>query len=235
MISYSDKKYKQTKLIMLGKKTMNEDFKPLADFIHSKFGVQPINIVYDLTEKGTSPRLGIYFEYSHELLNFYVNNKIGYLNTYKQNLISRQFQYLTTLKENNANSLLYYLKKIRRNKYLTNNIFVYYSAFEPIAKVEANERVPLKKIKKLKSDLNCKDIWDISTNFSRTTFFLYTEDQVKYYENSETKKIWADKYFNILEPYNEFGYFKRDNFNIYLDSKENFDNNYSSNWYYYYK
>ena len=87
----------------------------------------------------------------------------------------------------------------------------------------------------LKTELNCKDLWEISRCFSGTTFFLFTDEQLKQYENSETRKVWADKYFDLLEPYNEFGYFKRDNFNIYLDSKENFDNNYESNWYYYYK
>lgn len=33
--------------------------------------------------------------------------------------------------------------------------------------------------------------------------------------------------------YNEFRYFKREEFNINLDSKENFDHNYEGNWFYY--
>lgn len=112
---------------------------------------------------------------------------------------------------------------------------MYYSAFEPIAKTEANERIPQDKVMQLKSELNCKNLWEISRCFSGTTFFVYTDEQVKHYEISKTRKIWAEKYFDLLEPFNEFSYFKRDTFNIDLDSKENFDKNYESNWYYYYK
>ena len=52
---------------------------------------------------------------------------------------------------------------------------------------------------------------------------------------SPLKKEWADKYFEILNVYDKFGYFKRDTFEIYLDSKENFDKNYTGSWWYYYK
>ena len=70
---------------------------------------------------------------------------------------------------------------------------------------------------------------------SRATFFLHTDELLKLYENSSIKKEWADKYFEVLNVYNEFGYFKRDTFEIFLDSKENFDKNYEGRWFYYYK
>lgn len=74
-----------------------------------------------------------------------------------------------------------------------------------------------------------------SRAFGEPTFFLYTDEQVKHYENSDMRKEWANRYFDLLAPYDEFGYFTREKFNIFLDSKENFDTNYSGNWYYYYK
>ncbi|TND03425.1 MAG: hypothetical protein FD123_3942 [Bacteroidetes bacterium] len=221
---------------MLGKETMNPDFRPLAGFIDRTFGVKTINIVYDTIDKGTRPRIGIYFEYSQEKQSFNENNGVGNFDSKKQKLIADKFK--QTIKEQGLikkNGLLNFLTKTEKAKYQTDNIWVYYSAFEPIARDEANESVPQEKVIQLKTDLNCKDLWEISRCFSGTTFFLYTDEQVKQYENSETRKIWADKYFDLLELYNEFGYFKRDKFNIYLDSKENFDNNYESNWYYYYK
>ena len=101
--------------------------------------------------------------------------------------------------------------------------------------IEANENVTRAEVLQLKSELNHKDLWEISTCFSGVTFFLYTDQQVKECEKGDTQKLWADSYFDLLDQYNEFGYFKRDMFNICLDSKENFDNNYQSNWYYYYK
>ena len=47
MISPSDKEYILTKQIMLGKTMMNQDFRPLADFIDAYFNVKTINIVCD--------------------------------------------------------------------------------------------------------------------------------------------------------------------------------------------
>jgi hypothetical protein len=153
-----------------------------------------------------------------------------------QKIIANKFK--QTLKEQKivkGKGLFDFLTKPQNEKYKTDNVWVYYSAFEPIARIEANESVPQDKIVQIKKELHNEELWEISRAFSGTTFFLYTDEQVKRYENSETRKVWADKYFEILEPYNEFGYFEREKFNVYLDSKENFDNNYESNWYYYYK
>jgi hypothetical protein len=58
---------------------------------------------------------------------------------------------------------------------------------------------------------------------------------VKNYENNNTLREWENKYFEILKEYDEFNYFNIEHFSIYLDSKENFDNNYESNWFYYYE
>lgn len=221
---------------MLGKQTLNQEFRPLADFIDKTFGVRTINIVYDTIDKGTRPRIGIYFEYYLEKQSFNENNGHVNFDSKKQKMIADKFK--QTIVEQGLirkKGLFDFFSKTEKNKYHTDNIWVYYSAFEPIARDEANESVPQDKVMQLKTELNCKDLWEISRCFSLTTFFLYTDEQVKQYENSETRKIWADKYFDLLEPYNEFGYFKRDKFNVYLDSKENFDNNYESNWFYYYK
>ena len=53
--------------------------------------------------------------------------------------------------------------------------------------------------------------------------------------NQKLKKMWGDKYFDFVKPFDEFAYFKRENIQVYLDSKENLNTNYESNWYYYYK
>lgn len=221
---------------MLGKQTLNPEFKPLADFIDKTFGVRTINIVYDKINKGIRSRIGIYFEHSHEKQSFNENNSHVNFDSKKQKLIADKFKQ-TIIEQDliKKKGHFKFFSKSEISKYQTDNIWVYYCAFEPLAKEEANESILQDKVMQLKTELNCKDLWEISRCFSGTTFFLFTDEQLKQYENSETRKVWADKYFDLLEPYNEFGYFKRDNFNIYLDSKENFDNNYESNWYYYYK
>lgn len=232
----SDKEYKAAKQIILGNKKMNPDFRKLADFIDQTFGVKTINIIYDTFGKEKKPRLNICLEFDYEKQIFNENN--GHINfdSVKQKLIADKFK--KTLEEQEIikeKKLFDFFRKLEPEKYKTENVWVFYSAFEPLAKMEANQNVPQQKVIELKKELNNNDIWEISKAFSETTFFLYTDEQVKFYKNIESRKIWADKYFDLLENYNEFGYFKRDEFNIHIDSKENFDKNYESNWFYYYK
>ena len=234
MIMPSDKEYKATKQIVLGKATINHDFIELAKWIDETYDVKTINIIYDtfIAARRKQSRLQICFEFKMESLKFR-DGQLGNYHSDKQIAIAKKF---TEILRNNKS-----IKKIRLTDlfkplpYVTDNILIVFNAFEPVALIEANENVPQETVSELKKELNCHDLWEISRAFAGTTFFVYTDKQVKHYENSQTRKVWADKYFDLLEPYNEFGYFKRDKFNIYLDSKENFDNNYESNWYYYYK
>ena len=231
----SDKDYKETKQIMLGKAVMNKEFRQLADWIDQTYDVKTINIVYDMIDKGQRPRLEICFEFERERAKFRDINNMNF-DRDKQNSIANKFK--QSLQEQGIiqkKGLFDVFKKSTTTKYLTDNIWVIYGAFEPIARIEANESIPQNKIVELKNTLENKDLWEISLAFSGATFFLYTDQQVKEYENSEIKKDWTNKYFDLLNQYNEFGYFKRNFFSIYLDSKENFDKNYQSNWYYYYK
>lgn len=236
MMMPSDNDYLATKQIKLGNATLHPDFRKLADYIDQTFGVMPINILYDTIGTEKRPRLTICFEFEKEKQLFHENN--GYFNydSKKQKMIAEQFE--DTLKE------LYGMKERRwlgvlesspAQQYNPDHVWVCYDAFEQVARIEANQKIPQEKIDELKQELSSEELWEISRAFDGTTFFVYTDEQVKLYEASDTCTRWADRYFDLLEPYNEFGYFRRDTFKVYLDSKENFDNNYASNWFYYYK
>ena len=67
------------------------------------------------------------------------------------------------------------------------------------------------------------------------TFFFYTDEQVKQIKSTDYAKHLAAKYFEHLKKYDQFDYFQLDTFEVKTDSKENFDNNYESSWFYYYK
>ena len=234
MIMPSDKEYKDTKRIMLGKKEMKPEYIELAEWIDKTYEVKTINIIYDtfIAARKKQSRLQICFEFKSESLKFQ-DGPLGNFHETKQTAIAQKFtEILKTEKSANSGKLL---NIFRKSKYITDNILIVFSAFEPIARIEANESVPESKVKALKQELENKDIWKISRAFGGSTIFLHTDAQVKKYENSAEHKKWTDKYFDLLSLYDEFGYFKREFFSVYLDSKENFDNNYESNWYYYYK
>lgn len=66
-------------------------------------------------------------------------------------------------------------------------------------------------------------------------FSFITDEEVELHKNDGLLDDLKLNYFNVLQKYDEFNYITLDNFSIMIDSKENFDNNYASNWYYYYK
>lgn len=226
MIVPSDKEYKETKKIMKGKAFMFPEFRQLADWIDITFNVKTINIIFDLLEK-EQPRLNICFETEIERTKFRAHDNVN-LDHYRQKMIADKF--MTTELWNHFKNEGKGIRKL-----LKPDVWVYFSAFQPIAMMEANESIPQSKIDLLKKQLNNPDIWEIARAFTGVTFFLFTDLQVKEYEASDSKKIWAERYFDLLNPFNEFNYYKRESFSVLLDSKENFDNNYESNWYYYYK
>ncbi|MDO5978938.1 hypothetical protein [Flavivirga spongiicola] len=233
MIFTSDKDYKSTKKIKQGISKIKEEFEPLAKWIDQKYEVKTLNIIFDYIKNNKShPRLQICLEHARDKGKF-MNNKTYNFHKRKQKEIAEKFREVKSNYEveNKPN----WIKKILGFTYKTNNLYVYFTDFESIAKIEANESIPEAEIKKLKSDLNNQEIWEIAKAFSGVTFFLYTDEQLKRYQDSEIHKKWSEQYFDLLKDCDEFKYFKKDYFSVYLDSKENFDTNYDSNWYYYYK
>ena len=235
MILPSDKEYTQTKRIILGTERMKPEFVPLAEWIDKTFDVRTINIVYDTLDNKT-PRIQICFEYEKEK-NKFLTHDISYFDKSKQKVIGQKFSEIIKQqglsKNNSFISNIFGLNK--NGIYLTDNVFVIYGAFEPVAKLEATYKITQKQTEEFIKSFNNKDIWTISIGFTIPTFFVFTDEKVKEYEKPEIKSAWADKYYDFVKPFDEFNYFKRTDIQVYIDSKENFDKNYESNWYYYYK
>ena len=110
-----------------------------------------------------------------------------------------------------------------------------YGAFEPVAKLEATYKITQKQREEFIRSFDNIDLWTISIGFTIPTFFMFTDEKVIQYDKPEIKSAWSHKYFDFVKPFDEFNYFKRTAIQVYIDSKDNFDKNYESNWYYYYK
>jgi hypothetical protein len=235
MIMPSDKEYTQTKRIILGIEKIKPEFVPLAKWIDKKYGVKTINIIYD-TLYENKPRLQICFEFDFEK-NKFVNQGVTYYDKVKQKEIADKFKEIIEQQglSEKSNSLFTFFKSKKNIQYQTENLFVIYGAFEPIAKIESTQKITKEISDKFITELNNLDIWTISIGFTIPTFFMFTDNKVKEYDKPEIKKKWADKYFELVKPFDQFNYIKREDIQVFIDSKENFDNNYESNWYYYYK
>jgi hypothetical protein len=99
---------------------------------------------------------------------------------------------------------------------------------------EATDNFYRDKINDLKKQVASKGIWEIVTFASGATFFFYTNAQVEESEINGMKKELSLKYYDLLKEYDEFNYLDRDSFSVSLDSKENFDDKFNSNWYDYF-
>ncbi|WP_324023660.1 hypothetical protein QSV08_12450 [Maribacter sp. BPC-D8] len=229
----SDKDYKSAKKIKQGISKINKEFESLAEWIDQKYEVKTLNIFFDYIHNNKAhPRLQICLEHARDKGKF-MDNRTYNFDKAKQKEIANKFEEFTTIDKNKSKPS--FLKTLFGLKRKTDNLYVYFTEFESIAKMEANLSIPDKEIKKLKDALNNDELWEIAKRFSGVTYFFYTDEQLKNIEYSKTHKKWSEQYFELLQNYDEFGYFKKDYFNVHLDSKENFDNNYESNWYYYYK
>lgn len=235
MILPSDNIYRETKQIMLGKESLKTEFLPLVEWIDKTYGVKTINVFYDLFDNKT-PHIQICFEYENEKNNF-LTKKSLYINKIKQKAIGLKFSEIIkqqglskSIKTDSNNSL-----QKTKDLYLTDNVLVTYCAFETVAKLEAIYKITTKATEDFIKSFRNKDIWTISICFTIPTFFMFTEQKVKEYNKSEIISTWTDKFFEIVKAYDEFNYFKRNEIQVLIDSKENFDKKYNSNWYYYYK
>jgi hypothetical protein len=219
MITPSDNDYKITKLVKQGKASLNPEFKSLADWVYNEYNTTVLNIYYDeiIVANNPRPRLNIIFEDRDDELKF----RDGFLGNFlsdKQEAIAAKFAKLV----------------IASPKYTTKNLLIIFSSFKPIAKDEANEAIPQSELDNLKTTFNNPAIWEISRFGSRVTIFFLTQDQADAARTSGYIDVLANKYFNQLKRYDEFDYFDKQTFSISVDSKESFEKNYQSNWYYYY-
>lgn len=208
----TDNDFQQTKRVLLGQESMNKEYAQLAEFIQERFSVQVINVICAKGED--SINLTLCFKYENEVNYFYKGRFV--VDSRKRNTILNKFKQIANI-ENKADS-----------------IYLSYQAFETLAKEEANNSITQLEILELKEKLHCNDLWDISRCLANVVFFLYEDKQVRQYKERGFIDIWSEMYLGLLNRYDEFGFFTKENFHVKLDSKENFDTNFNSNWYYYY-
>lgn len=220
MILPSDSDYKRTKALKKCNKSLRSPFREIADWISTRYGVIVLNVEYDTVVSNDRPRLHVIVEKQSEKSKFYDEAHVNF-DSKKQKRISDEFTSI--------------IQKQGVTDFNTNGLFVVFSSFERVARIEANDNIPDRKIKKLKRQLKTKDIWEISRCFDSVTFFFYTDQQLAHFEKEGIRMGFREKYFDLIKPYDEFDYITLKNFPVYLDSKQNFDEKYQGNWFYYYK
>lgn len=211
-----DESYKLTKLIKQGKEIPNTDFAILATWIDKTYHVKTLNIIYDKIDLEKRPRLQIILENSE---TFFKNNfayedevKVRVLNQFKELLLINDLS----------------------RKYKTDKIFACFIDFEEAAKTEVRWNIPLHTIEEFQATLNIKEVWKVyPETFYSITVFLYKNEHVENFLKNGIKEYLNKRCFELLKNYDEFDYYQKDQFSILLESKDNFDQIYNSNWFNY--
>jgi len=218
LITSSDNEYKETKQIKLGNARLAAPFEELAAWISERWCVTVLNVIYDCRNDLHAPRIQVILEHDLDAQVF----RDGYnFDRKKQQEIASQFRRI-------INRDLY-------REYDGDGLLVVFSAFAPLAREEADSKISDGEIDALKRRIGNPDLWEISRFFGHVTFMFFTDAQAKEHTAKGKQAEYARMYFEILKPHDELNYLTQEGFSVTFDSKQNFDDNYQSNWFYYYK
>ncbi len=220
MIAPSDPDYQETKLIKMGARTLESPFSDLAKWIEDHFQCGSVlNFHYEKTTVGHQlrPLLSVIFELEDDCRNF--NDRSGNFDTEKQDAVARQFREILAERENAI--------------FDTQRLIVTFSAFDSVARVEANWKATEEDIEFVRLAISDPTLWLIRPSWDHVTFFFHTEEQLKTSATSDIRVHCASEYSGMLSRYDEFGYFKKQPISVLFDSKENFEAKYQANWFNY--
>lgn len=245
MYSTTDKLYKLSKEALRGKK-QELIFEELKNWTKNRFEINVIYIDYEFDKKNNRPKLHLIVENQKDyqkLMNKENEFSIGYKTEF-QNEIAEEFKSILSLnKTENSNLNLIdnliskFGIKTESENYKTKNIWVCYSVFSTVYNEDLSKNFGNKKINELVETYKKENtkIWEIHMNSNYITVFFETEVQIEENRKNTIFEKMKTEYFEIIKKSDEFSLFKIENLNLSFDSKENFDKNYESNWYYYYK
>lgn len=234
MITYNDYSYIETKKVIMGKKKNDSILRGLLEWINTTYSVDAVNICYEILTNHNPhrPRIEVVFRTDEPIRQF--NRDDGYnYDESKQNEIRNKFIELVNQRKVSTNKLhnLFF----RDMEYETNDILVVFSAFDPILISEINSKIQDKDLIQLEQKWSKYNIWKVTKLFGTVFFMFYKDTDIEQIKGTEVLEDMKDEYYLLLKKHDDLNILRRDQFEVVLDSKENFDNNYASNWYYYFK
>jgi len=219
--------YKSTRRIKLGEKSIKKEFQELASWIDATFKVKTLNIIKYKIKPGQKG-LMVILDSENDKNKFYNIGTHIDIDEQKQNLISERYQ--TLVKHGVIPN-----KSASQNDAPLEPIWVVFYSFESKEKEEIASKLPENIHQLIKEKLADKNIWEVASPLHSPTVFLYTEKQVKEYQERGYPKKWIPIFLEFFKPHDEFGYLREKDFKIYLYSKESFEKNDEGNWMYFYR
>ena len=232
----TDRGYQLAKRIKQGTAQLDPTFDAFVERFTARYGIPLLTIGLDSIDRprgeGKQARLAVVLERSQQYQSF-LTSPFNY-DKAKQNEIAHL---LTT--SVSARTLREQFDLPRRPFSpgpTAEDIFVCFQDFEKVATDEVHDLAVDAELDRFESSLAIGDQFWCTQRFTGPPIvFVHTDEQADALRASAIRDTWADTYYEIAKRYDEFGYLDRSEVAIMVDSKENFDSNYASNWYYYFK
>ncbi len=224
MVLVDDVTYKETIEILRDKKRLSPFYCDLKKWLGQRFGITAYNFVFQrIPNNNPKGRFKLYILLSstRDYNSMCDKRHCGY-DKNKQDEISQEFEKLADMHNFG-------------NPETIKDVWVCYNDFSIEMKTGVN-RLTYKKINKyIWKKYRNYSLWGVYPLFTDVVvFFMRDEDILRNSKNGVCANIQSD-YFKALKESDEFGLYNPVNFTMRFDSKENLDNNYEGNLYYYFK
>jgi putative heme iron utilization protein len=227
----SDKLYKLSKEALRGRK-QEEVYERLIHWVNLRYKINAIYVDFNIESNGKQSKLHLILKDQSDYQKMLDNS--GY-NSIIQDEIAGKFREILREEDSDIDTKIIAEKVFKFFRKPKTNIWVCYSNFINVYSAEISTELTKNEIKTLVEKYKVGNIWEIHTNGFYITVFFEKESHIE--ENKENLffENLKREYFEIVKQKDEFGFFKKDKIILLFDSKENFDKNFESNWYYYYK
>jgi hypothetical protein len=218
MIAPSDEDYKFAKKVVLGRARLAPHMAAMRDWMQEAYpGLRVVSLWSDVVEIFKRPRLIVAVEREEDLGRFMDGPNF---NVDEQRNVARKFADV--------------VRDLRMSRKVdTDNLLVVFSAFDPVARTDANWKVTKADLAKLQSDLRQPEIWTIYHEWTAAVFFFQTDEQLLASEGGELRAMCVAAYNRLASRYDDVGVLKRRPIDVSFDSRENFEKNYEADWFNY--
>lgn len=236
-ITPRDRDYLRAKRIKQGQSRVDLVYGAFVERFRERYGISPLALTLDTFDRprgqGKTPRLCVVLERTAQFRSF-LRGPYTY-DKNKQEAVAVLFT--ESVAGADLRAMFGFPPQLPRGEVRADEIFVCFADFERVAKWEVHDLVTRSELEDFTASLGIGDQFWCTQRFAGPPIvFVHTDEQARVLKASDLPVTWAGTYFELAKPHDEFGYLSRAEIvAILVDSRENFEANYSGNWYYYFK
>jgi len=240
--------YHQTIDALRGRKELSPLFKELKEFIQAKYDATAYNFSFMKSTYRHLPDIRFSLEvvlattddFNKILLDCNNNEYVLHENITKEEIERFLSTYRTmhgydkNIQKEIAKMFFELAKKYNLVKMKSSEeIWVSYRDFSAHMRSEINRKIAKIASKSITQKYAAYRIWSVHESPLSSVVFFLSEEDLK--NSTDIRMEIEDYYFGLLKQHDEFNVFDRAGFRLGFDSKQNLDENYEGNLYYYFK